>query len=413
MRLLVKTSLYYLVISLLCFTVAGIIILLNYSHIIDEDVNDFLINREEIATTQIINEVPIASLNNYEQIIKRANSKRDLDRVIFKDTTLYDIIEDQFHKYRKLNVTRKIGSTYYDITIFKSLIQNKILVKEVLKSMLMVFLGLLVFLILGNLFISRVLWKPFKTSLAILQNYELGSTKSVDFSKTNTKEFKQLNTMLNTMIKKIHYDYLNLKEFTENAAHEIQTPLAIIRNKCEILLQSSRLNTSELEQTQTIYNSCLRLSKINRGLSLLAKIESGSYESENVNVTEILKAQIRHYEEVIALNHLDIQTSIANDINHDINPELAEILMSNLIRNTIKHNISEGKIEITVTNRTIEFTNTGEPKAINKNQFRRFQRSDTNSLGLGLSIITKICRIHHITLTYNYDTGKHHFKLIF
>jgi len=413
LKLLFKTTLYYVIASLLFFIIAGIIILYNYRNIIDNDVNDFLINREEIATTQIVNGVQIASLNNYEQNIKKINLSKDLDHLKFKDTTLYDIIEDQFHNYRTLNVKRKIGNQYYNITILKSLIQTNILVKEVLFSMVIVFLGLLVFLILSNLLISRSLWKPFKNSLEIIEDYELGSSKSVDFVATTIQEFNQLNSILNVMIKKIHYDYLNLKEFTENAAHEIQTPLAIIRTKSEILLQSSSLKSTELEQIKTIYSSCLRLSKINRGLSLLAKIESGLYELKTVNVTQILKTQIAHYKEVISLNNLTINTYITQDIYHDINPELAEILISNLIRNAIKHNIPNGNITINTANNTILFSNTGKSKVINKSLFKRFNRSNTNSLGLGLSIVAKICRIHKIKLDYNYNNSIHHFKLIF
>lgn len=414
MKLLVKTSLYYAMGSLLAFAIAGYIILLNYNIIIDKDVNEFLINREEIATTQIVNDIRIASLNNYEQIIKRINPNDNLDNLKFKDTTLYDVIDDHFHKYRKLQVNRKIGQQYFDITIFKSLIQTNILVAEVLKSMIIVFLGLLVFLIAGNILISRNLWKPFKDTLAKLKDYELGSVKTVDFSKTSTREFGQLNSMINIMTNKIHTDYINLKEFTENAAHEIQTPLAIIRSKCELLLQSDTLSETELNHTKSIYNSCLRLSKINRGLSLLAEIESGVYGVNNkVNVTEILKHQIDHYKEAIELNNLQLEVQIVNDINHDINPELAEVLISNFIKNAIKHNIPEGKILIQTSTNSIHFSNSGEPKGIDKLMFKRFEKSNTNSLGLGLSIISKICKNFDIKLTYNYKKGKHNFELIF
>lgn len=414
MRLLVKTSLYYAIASLLAFTIAGYIILLNYNNIIDEDVNEFLINREEIATTQIVNDVPIASLNNYEQIIRSTNPNINLDNLKFKDTTLYDVIDDQFHNYRKFQVNRKIGQQYYDITIFKSLIQTNILVTEVLRSMIIVFLGLLTFLILGNILISRSLWKPFKGTLAKLKDYELGSTKSVNFSKTSTHEFSQLNSMINIMTNKIHDDYLNLKEFTENAAHEIQTPLAIIRNKCEMLLQSGSLGETELNHTKSIYNSCSRLSKINRGLSLLAKIESGAYEvSTKVNVTQILQHQIEHYREAIELNNLRIETQVSHEIYHDINPELAEVLLSNFIKNAIKHNIPRGEIVIQTAPNSIGFSNSGKSVKIDGRMFKRFEKSNKDSLGLGLSIITKICKKYNIKLGYQHKKGKHNFELIF
>lgn len=414
MKLLYKTSLYYALASLLFFVIAGFIISSNFNKVIENDVNDFLINREEIATTQIVNGVLLSSLNNYEQIVKITDRQNALDKIVFKDTTLYDIIGDEFHNYKKLEVTRKIGDNLYDITIFKSSIKTNILITEVLKSLIIVFLGLLTFLIFGNLLISNSIWKPFKNTLSKLENYELASTKSVDFNKTNTQEFNQLNTMLNTLITKIHTDYLNMKEFTENAAHEIQTPLAIIRSKCEMLLQSDSLTEVELNHTKSIFNSCLRLSKINRGLSLLAKIESGAYEAtEKVNVTEILQNQIAHYSEIVELNNLQLKARISNEIYYDINPELTEILISNFIRNAIKHNIQGGEIAIHAYDNMICFSNSGEQKEIDKSQFERFNRSSLNSLGLGLSIVDKVCKLYTIKLKYTYDNNTHNFQLIF
>jgi len=414
LKLLVKTSLYYAIASLLFFAIAGFIILFNFNTVVDNDINEFLINREEIATTQIVNDIPIEALNNYEQIITITKNRDETDNLKFKDTIVYDIIDDEFHVYRKLNVIRKIGTAYYDITLFKSLIESNLLIKQILKPMLFVFLGLLAFLILGNLFISRGLWKPFKETLITLKNYELGSARSIAFSKTNTQEFNQLNSMLNTMIKKIHYDYLNLKEFTENAAHEIQTPLSIIRNKCEILLQSEKLDNVELKHTKSIYYNCLRLSKINHGLTLLAKIESGAFEhSEKINITKVLKSQIKHYSEVIELNGLSIKTDLKQQIHVHINPDLIEILISNLIRNAIKHNISNGTIHINTTKNRIRFSNNGDASQIEINQFKRFNKSNKNSLGLGLSIISKICLANTIQLKHNYDNGFHNFDLNF
>lgn len=414
MKLLVKTSIYYVTASLLSLIIAGFLIYVNYKNILNKDVDKFLINREEIATTQIINDAPISSLNNYEQIIKKTQSNDKLDQLIFENIDRYDIIDDQFHSYRKLEVTRKIGENYYEITIFKSLIQSNVLINEVLISVVEVFIGILLFLIIWTLIISRKLWKPFKMTLLLLENYELGSSKSINFSKTSTLEFNQLNTMLNRLIEKIRYDYLNLKEFTANAAHEIQTPLAIIRNKCELLLQSKDLNQDQLIKLQSIYNSCLRLSKINRGLSLMAKIEAKSFEiQKNVNVTKILINLMDYFKEIIDLNKVTLSSDINHQISFDINAELAEILISNLFRNAIKHNKELGEIHVKTTESSIVFSNTGENKPIDKQLFQRFKKTNSNSLGIGLSIITKICEIHNVKLYYKFLNNRHVFRIDF
>ena len=414
MKLLIKTTFYYIIISFLFFLIAGFIISVNTNSIIKDDIEKFLINREEIATTQIINNVPVSSLNNFEQKIEITYGSTLIDQLTFKDTTMYDIIEDEFHTYRKLHVTRNIGDQNYDITIFKSLIETNLFVVEILKAMSLVFIGLLLFLIIINLFISRNLWSPFKDTLLKLKQYELGTSKSIKFTDTTTAEFVELNTMLNSMISKIHNDYLNLKEFTENAAHELQTPLAIIRSKSEMLLQSKNLEEADLNYVKSIYNTTIRLSKINHGLSLLAKIESGAYDIiENINITEVVNSQLEQYGEMITLNKLKLNTDIEYQLYYKINPDLIEILISNLIRNTIKHNIPNGSIAIETSANKIRFSNSGREIKVNSKEFERFKRSSKNSLGLGLSIVKKICEAHQIQIKYSYDQGFHHFELIF
>ena len=414
MRLLRKTTFHYVFISLLFFLIAGYLISLNINWIIKSDVDKFLINREEIATTQIFNNIPIESLNNFEQKIELSANNRFIDELKFNDTTMYDIIADEFHTYRKLNVKRKIGDKYYDITIYKSLIESNLFVLEILKAMSMVFAGLLIFLILIHLFVSRYLWVPFNHTLYKLKQFELGSSDKIKFSKTNTREFDQLNKMLNIMISKIHDDYNNLKEYTENVAHEIQTPLTIIKSKLELILQSESLNKVDLKNIKTIYDTTSRLSKINHGLTLLAKIESGVFENKmDVNLIEVVAFQLKHYEEIISLNKLELITNFKDQIYFKINSDLIDILISNLIRNSIKHNIPNGSISITSIKNNIRISNTGKEIRVNSEEFNRFHRSSKNSLGLGLSIVKKICKLYNIKINYSYENEVHNFDLTF
>ncbi len=414
MRLLIKTVLYYVTTSLLFFIVAGFIIVLDFKNIIDQEINKYLVNREEIATTQIVNGIDLESLNNYEQIIKETDSHVRLDNLIFKDTTRYDIIDDTFHDYRMLKVTRRIGNTFYEITMFRSLIQPNILIKEVLISLFIVFLGLLAFLILSNLLISTKVWLPFKETLRALENYELGSSMPLDLKSSSTQEFDQLNEIINRMIKKMRNDYLNLKEFTENLAHEIQTPLTIIRRKSEKLLHSGNLTKEQVVKLNAIYNNCIRLSKVNRGLTLLAKIDSGVYQKhKQVNITDILKSQVKHYDEMISLKEITLRIDLNHDIRYDINPELSIILISNLIRNAINHNIKGGEISISTFAHGITIKNSGKDIPVSQELFNRFKKTGGNSLGLGLSLISKICNLNNIHIEYLYSKENHVFKLFF
>ena len=414
MRLLRKTTFYYVFVSLLFFLIAGYLISLNINRAIESDIDKFLINREEIATTQIINKIPFESLNNFEQKIKFSTNNSFIDQLKLNDTTMYDIIEDEYHVYRQLKVKRKIGNKYYNITIYKSLIQSNLFVVEILKAMSIVFAGLLIFLIIIHLFISRYLWIPFNYTLSKLKQFELGSSDKIEFSKTNTKEFIQLNKMLNIMISKIHDDYNNLKEYTENVAHEIQTPLTIIKSKLDLILQSKNINEFDLKIIKTIYDTTSRLSKLNHGLTLLAKIESGAFENKmNINIIEVVESQLKHYEEIISLNNFELKIDLKDQIYYKINRDLIDILISNLIRNSIKHNIPNGTITITSIKNNIRISNTGKEIKVNSAEFNRFHRFSKNSLGLGLSIVKKICKLYNIKINYSYENEVHNFDLTF
>lgn len=74
------------------------------------------------------------------------------------------------------------------------------------------------------------------------------------------------------------------KEFTENASHELQTPLAIFQSKLDLLLQQQELTESQAEIIQDLYQMTSRISRLNRNLLLLAKIDNAQFaKSENIS----------------------------------------------------------------------------------------------------------------------------------
>jgi len=130
---------------------------------------------------------------------------------------------------------------------------------------------------LVNYIISRRLWLPFYETIKKINSYDIKNKTLITFPETNIAEFGKLNAVLSSMSQKIREDFFNLKEFTENASHEIQTPLAIIKSKIELLVQSENLSENQVELIQTIDQSVTRLSKLNSGLLLITKIENNQY----------------------------------------------------------------------------------------------------------------------------------------
>jgi signal transduction histidine kinase len=217
------------------------------------------------------------------------------------------------------------------------------------------------------------------------------------------------------MTKKMRRDYFNLKEFNENASHEIQTPLAIIKSKLELLIQGEGLDEEQIGMINSVYEASTRMSRLNQGLLLISKIDNNQFHhTEKVDLQKIMEKTLEHFEEIINLKKIRIIHHFNSPACPQMNPVLAEILISNLISNSIRHNIEEGEILINMNSEGFEITNTGHPTTIPPDElFRRFRKSErtSDSVGLGLAIVKKIVQLYQFDIKYEVKENIHLIKL--
>ncbi|ANE50441.1 hypothetical protein SY85_07980 [Flavisolibacter tropicus] len=316
--------------------------------------------------------------------------------------------------YRQLAHIVDINGVPYQIVIRKSQEQKLALVSNITYIMLLVFGGLFIATLLFNWMISNRLWRPFRASLQKVRNLELQKMEAVRFEETNTKEFNELNGALNTMVQKIQHDYLNMKEFTENAAHEMQTPLAIAQSKLELLLQDSQLNDTQVGSIAQATEALSRLSKLNQSLLLLAKIENNQFvATETINLTNVTQKYLRLFDEIIKDKQLQVHIQAEEDFTARLHPFLADSLVSNLLGNAIKYNEEGGKINIQVSRSSFCISNTSQQPALDaQHLFQRFQtpnKGTTHSTGLGLAIVKRIVDTSQLKITYQYAESMHRF----
>ena len=108
-------------------------------------------------------------------------------------------------------------------------------------------------------------------------------------------------------MEKIRTDFVNLKEFTENASHEIQTPLAIIKSKLEMVLQDKSLNDKQYQQIQAAFESTIRLSKLNEALLLLSRIENQQFVGQKeIDFCLLLQTRVQYLEELFDLKKIEV-----------------------------------------------------------------------------------------------------------
>ncbi len=209
----------------------------------------------------------------------------------------------------------------------------------------------------------------------------------------------------------LNKEFTHLKEFAENASHEIQTPMAIIQSKLDSLLQSSNLTEEHINHISSVSNASQRLSTLNRSLLLLSKIENNQFnEKDPVNFSVLLEQQLDDLKEIFIDKSLDVIQNIKPDITIEGNPFLSDIIISNLLKNAIAHNIKNGSIEITLNESFLIIKNTGHVLNTSpKELFKRFKKqgSSAQSTGLGLAIVQKSCAFSNWTVNYEYSDKQH------
>ena len=419
MKLLTKNSLTLLSLTLFVF-LFGIIA---FYYLLRLEVDES-INREfEKRKSNIINQV------GYEQSFKNLtpfqNEKIRISEIthvtnhvpILFDTLIFDKSEKRFVAFRQYGFVLNVNHQNYYIQIFKSLEETDNLIVRIFLIMTFLVIAIIFTIILINRYSSGQIWKDFYDTIKKINNYDINSQEPFVLKESDIKEFDDLNKVLIKMIDRIKLNYINLKEYAENASHELQTPLSIINAKMELLLQSGDLKEKHLKSVLDAYEASNRLARVNKTLLLLAKIENRQFpESKLIQPKEIFDYQLDLLEDLILSKNLEISTHYEEDVLINMNPYLAEILFSNLIKNAIRHNITGGKIIIELTKSYLLISNSGpELKSNPEELFKRFYKSSSSkeSLGLGLSIVQKICEVYDFKLNYSYKNDLHHMSVEF
>jgi signal transduction histidine kinase len=302
------------------------------------------------------------------------------------------------------------------VSISKALFESDDLVETILTSFTFITLVLLLLTFIVNRIASKSLWKPFLNSLSLLNDYKIDKHQPFHFSSTSTKEFQQLNEALGKMTEKMSADYSNLKAFTENASHELQTPLSVIMTAAENMLQQKDLDETQLENIQSIHQTARKLSRLNQTLLLLAKIENRQFENkEEIDAGVLLGSKLEFYSDLILHKGITLEKNIAQKIKLHIHPALADVMISNLLSNAIRHSRKGGIIHVLLDKEKISICNSGEPLKSTEKLFDRFykENSSSESTGLGLALVKQVAETNGMKVAYRYDKGQHCFEIIF
>lgn len=415
MKLLHKYNRINMALTVFILLFTGIIYYYAISIILTHQVDKaLLVEEHEILDYVKLNKhLPQVFQTNHQQIsfIPIRNTLRRK----FIDTTYRDLKDHELEPARAIISKVMVAKQQYQILV----IQSKVETEDLLKIIFLITIGLIIILLvalflLNRLILSRI-WKPFYKILNQLRCFNLADHQVIISISSDIDEFTDLNQAVNTMELRVQNDYQHLKAFTENAAHELMTPIAVMNSKLDTMLQTGQFSNQQSKLLNDLYQTVTRLTRLNKSMLLLAKVENNLIQDQQrINLKELILNSVSEYEELFISSKISIVTHL-EDREVQASKLLTEVLLTNLIINAIRHNCAGGTVVITLQQDRLIISNTGKNEPLNTDRlFKRFQKSDdSEGIGLGLTICKQICDNYGYKLNYVFLNNRHSFTVLF
>lgn len=418
-KLLHKTSRVYLLFSVVLLIVSAPLFYYITERLYIEETDETLIlHKNEFVKYSLptLKTADIQNWNKYNRNIKIEPFKNSGKDTIFYNS-YYDALDAEIEPYRELNSSIVIEGNTYTYSARINLVEKE----DLMKSIAILFLVIISLLLIGLFVITKRLsinlWKPFYETLNQIEKFEIDKSNHPKFTETNIEEFNRLNNSIIKLITKNTSIYHSQREFIENAAHELQTPLAVFQAKIDTLIQNADFTQEQYKMLSSLNDSVSRLNRLNKNLLLLSKMENDIYtEKQTINLNEAIEKHIDFFTEQAKAKNLIIKTEMKEAVAVKSNPVLAEILISNLFLNAIRHNVNNGQVLVTLSNHSLTFSNTGQSQTLVADKlFNRFSKSNPSEQGngLGLAIIKKIADLNSWKISYSFENNFHSFLVAF
>ena len=372
-------------------------------------INSLKLSEEKlIETIQLWNDVQPST--NIRKLEKNDNLKDS----IFIVEKPHDFLHfEEIDRFRCLSKVIYLNKKPYRFNIETNIEESQETIFFISATTVFLFVLIVGGLLFLNRRLSKSVWKPFRETLDQLKTFSLNNQTKIEFSKTDVSEFDELNQSLTKLIEHNVSVYKTQKEFTENASHELQTPLAILKNKLDILLQNQDLTEKQYQIAEEMNRALSRSSRINKNLLLLAKIDNKQFDSETFHLDEVLNQSLEILQEHFEQKNISVKTEISDNVKVNGNIGLTEVLINNLILNAIRHTSINGSILIRLSQSEFEVSNSGTGKLNGDLLFKRFSRfsKDNNGSGLGLAIVQEICKSQNWTIDYRFENNNHIFSV--
>jgi signal transduction histidine kinase len=327
----------------------------------------------------------------------------------FHDVQILSGRHHESNTYRQLVFLITVQGQQYKTAVTKPEAEVEDLITLIVLITIGVIFLLLLILFVANRFLLRKIWEPFYSTLESIKQFNLTKKQEMPSQQTDIEEFNELGSAVNLMTARIIKDYETLRDFTDNASHEMQTPLAILNSKLDLLIQEPSLGEKQLKQLQAMYDAMGRLTKLHQSLFLLTKIENNQFaQASPLRMDLLITEKLGQMEDLISSRNLQVQAD-CEPLTLNMNDYLADILLNNLLSNAIRHNMQNGRINISLDKERLVISNTGTTLTFDETHiFERFKKGDkTEGAGLGLAIVKQICDNYQFPISYHFEENQH------
>ena len=404
MKFLNKINRSYFFILIISFLLLSVFLYAIILQIINNEAQEHLFEQAVLIEKEI---KETGNIPNIYPIIetKQINSNKIPSEISIKTILIPDLEENEDEPYLELSKSISINNKKYKLSIRQSIVEKEDLLISIISSVLISLFILFLSIYFGNKKITKNLWQKFNDNLIQIEKYSFKQQDAIRLTETKIEEFDKLNKIIRNMTSKLSSDYQNLKEFTENISHELQTPLAVISMNLEEILQKE-LSDNILQKVYSSYQSVKKLSVLNQSLILLAKIDNQQFEICNtINFTELIDNKIAELKALFENKNISVEHKIISDFEINANSYLIDILINNILSNAIKHNIENGFVKVSTEQNKLEICNSVKENNLltNKDIFTRFVKGNSDNFGLGLAIVKKICDSYNLSIEHFND----------
>ncbi|MGM0946995.1 MAG: sensor histidine kinase [Bacteroidota bacterium] len=416
MKLINLLTTWYILITMIALFLGGLLIFKKLESEIDFELGRELDRQIDAYAERIRDGAPADRLIYDKLEITEIPLDIPEEELYLRDTIAYHDPMNREEKQLKASKSYKIDGKHYRISYYNIVVETEDITETVVITMVSVFLIQLLFLGFFTRIGSKKILRPFHQTLDQIRSFNFQKNEPLHLPKNAVAEFEKLNSFLEKMSQKLLNDYRQIKEFSENLSHEVQTPSAVIRGKLEHLMNED-ISEKQALMIQAAYQSNEKINKIVRSLSMLAKLENEEFEApEKIDLSPILHRVLDGMQELIELRSLVVSTQIQENSLVKIHPFIAEVLIQNLINNAIKHNIQGGQLRIELNEYSLRIENSGKlPDKDPEEFFDRFKKanSSSESIGLGLAIVKQICRRYTLRPQYRIENNLHVLMILF